>query len=112
MTSLKLAADEVLLAVADRVGTNHALRRASRTMLMELARAGREHPEWLQGGFVANGKFCHIRAKASERLADNLRSCIKNRYLIIRWRLQTARRALSLWYKTPASSRPLFQWAV
>lgn len=33
MTSLKLAADEVLLAVADRVITNHVLHWASRTVL-------------------------------------------------------------------------------
>jgi len=38
ITSLKLTADEVLLAVADRVSTNHAPRQAGRIVLEELAR--------------------------------------------------------------------------
>ena len=37
MTSLKLAVDEVLLAVADRMRTNHAPRWVGRTVLKELA---------------------------------------------------------------------------
>ena len=47
MTSLNLAADEVLLAVADRGSTSSALRRAGRIVLEELARVVREYPEWL-----------------------------------------------------------------
>jgi len=57
MTSLKLTADEVLLAVADRVSTNNVPRRAGRTMLQELTQAVWEHPEQLQSGFVANGNL-------------------------------------------------------
>ena len=45
ITSLKLTADEVLLAVADRVSTNNVPRRAGRIVLEELARAVREYAE-------------------------------------------------------------------
>jgi hypothetical protein len=73
MTSLKLAADEVLLAVADMGGTSNAPGRVGRTVLDELAKEVWEHLEWLQGGFVANRNLCHMQAKVFEQLADNLK---------------------------------------
>ena len=57
ITSLKLAADEVLLAVADRVSTNNVPRRAGRIVLEELAKEVWEHPEWLQSGHRCSGFF-------------------------------------------------------
>lgn len=57
ISSLKLAADEVLLAVADRGSTSSVPRRVGRIVLGELAKAVRECPGWLQDGFVANGYF-------------------------------------------------------
>ncbi|MFZ4789354.1 MAG: PP2C family protein-serine/threonine phosphatase [Candidatus Competibacteraceae bacterium] len=68
VAALSLAADEVLLAVADGVHSSPMPHRASRTVLEELTQAIREHPEWLQGGFVANR---HLR-QVQERLADRL----------------------------------------
>ena len=65
---LSLAADEVLLAVADGVHSSPMPHRASRTVLEELIQAIQEHPEWLQEGFVANR---HLR-QVQERLADRL----------------------------------------
>ena len=54
----KLTADEVLLAVADRVSTSNAPRRAGRIVLEELARVVWEHPEWLQGGWRFGARMC------------------------------------------------------
>lgn len=68
VATLSLATDEVLLAVADGVHTSPMPHRASRTVLEELTQAIREHPEWLQEGFVANR---HLR-QVQERLADRL----------------------------------------
>ncbi len=71
VTALSLAANEVLLAVADGVASSGGNRRiapqrASRIVLEELLKAVREHPEWLQDGFVANR---HVR-RVQERLAN------------------------------------------
>jgi len=73
ITASTLTADEVLLAVADGVASSGGDRRiapqqASRIALEELAKAVRDHPEWLQDGFVANR---HVR-QVQERLADRL----------------------------------------
>ena len=68
VAALSLAADEVLLAVADGVHSSPMPHRASRTVLEELTQAIREHPEWLQEGFIANR---HLR-RVQERLADRL----------------------------------------
>ncbi|TVR57248.1 MAG: hypothetical protein EA420_19240 [Candidatus Competibacteraceae bacterium] len=69
-------ADEVLLAVADGVASSGGNRRiapqqASRIVLEELVKAVREHPEWLQDGFVANRHVRHVQAQLSDKLADN-----------------------------------------
>ncbi len=63
ITAATLTADEALLAVADGVACSGgdrriAPQRASRIVLEELAIAVRDHPEWLQDGFVANR---HVR---------------------------------------------------
>ena len=79
ITTLSLAADEVLLAVADGVASSGGNRRiapqqASRIVLEELAKAVREHPEWLQEGFVANRHLRRVQAQLSDKLADNLKT--------------------------------------
>ena len=75
ITAVSLAGDEVVLAVADGVASSGGDRRiapqqASRIVLEELLKAVREHPEWLQDGFVANR---HVR-RAQARLAECLGS--------------------------------------
>ncbi|MDZ7621434.1 MAG: protein phosphatase 2C domain-containing protein [Candidatus Competibacteraceae bacterium] len=76
ITAWSLLADEVLLAVADGVASSGGNRRiapqqASRIVLEELVKAVREHPEWLQDGFVANRHARHIQTQLSNKLADN-----------------------------------------
>jgi protein phosphatase len=63
-------------AVADGVASSGGNRRiapqqASRIVLEELVKVVREHPEWLQDGFVANRHARHIQAQLSDKLADN-----------------------------------------
>lgn len=63
ITALSLVGDEAVLAVADGVASSGgdsriAPQQASRIVLEELLKAVREHPEWLQDGFVANR---HVR---------------------------------------------------
>ena len=69
VAALSLAADEVLLAVADGVHSSPMPHRASRTVLEELTKAIREHPEWLQEGFVANRHLRRVQGRLAERLA-------------------------------------------
>ena len=76
ITAWSSLADEVLLAVADGVASSGGNRRiapqqASRIVLEELVKAVRDHPEWLQDGFVANRHVRHIQAQLSDQLADN-----------------------------------------
>ncbi|HHW77559.1 MAG TPA: serine/threonine-protein phosphatase [Xanthomonadaceae bacterium] len=76
ITAATLAADEVLLAVADGVASSGgdrriAPQRASRIVLEELVRAVRERPEWLQEGFVANRHVRQVQTQLSDKLADN-----------------------------------------
>ena len=76
ITALSLAGDEVLLAVADGVASSGGNRRiapqqASRIVLEELVKAVREHPEWLQEGFVANRHVRRVQERLSDRLADH-----------------------------------------
>ena len=40
-------------------------------VLEELVKAVRDHPEWLQDGFVANRQVRHIQAQLSDQLTDN-----------------------------------------
>lgn len=76
ITAWSSLADEVLLAVADGVASSGGNRRiapqqASRIVLEELVKAVRDHPAWLQDGFVANRHVRHIQAQLSDQLADN-----------------------------------------
>ena len=76
ITALSLAVDEVVLAVADGVASGGGDRRiapqqASRIVLEELLKAVREHPEWLQDGFVANRHVRRAQARLAERLASH-----------------------------------------
>ena len=76
ITAATLAADEVLLAVADGVASSGGKRRiapqqASRIVLEELVRAVRERPDWLQDGFVANRHVRQVQARLSDKLADH-----------------------------------------
>jgi PPM family protein phosphatase len=76
ITALSPVGEEVLLAVADGVASSGGNRRiapqqASRIVLEELVKAVREHPEWLQDGFVANRHARHIQTQLSNKLADN-----------------------------------------
>ena len=79
ITALTLTVDEVLLAVADGVASSGGNRRiapqqASRIVLEELVKAVREHPEWLQEGFVANRHVRRVQERLSDRLADHLKT--------------------------------------
>ena len=76
ITASTLAADEVLLAVADGVAASGGDRRiapqqARRIVLEELAKAVRERPEWLREGFVANRHVRLVQARLSDKLAGN-----------------------------------------
>jgi len=71
ITPLTLAAEDVLLAVADGVVSSSAPRRASRTVLEELAKAIQEHPEWRQEGFVSARHLRHVQTRLADQLADN-----------------------------------------
>lgn len=76
ITTSFLAADAVLLAVADGVASSGGDRRiapqqASRIVLEELLKAVREHPEWLQDGFVANRHVRRAQARLAERLGGH-----------------------------------------
>lgn len=76
VTAATLTADEALLAVADGVASSGGDRRiapqqASRIVLEELVTAVRDHPEWLQDGFVANRQVRQVQARLSDRLADH-----------------------------------------
>ena len=53
ITSLRLATNDVLFAVADGVASSPAPRRASRTVLEALARVVQERAEWRYEGFVS-----------------------------------------------------------
>ncbi|MDQ5911504.1 MAG: family protein phosphatase [Pseudomonadota bacterium] len=68
ITAQTLTDGEALLAVADGVHSSPTPHRASRLVLEELVKSLREHPEWLQEGFIANR---HLR-QVQERLADQL----------------------------------------
>ena len=66
----------MLLAVADGVASSGGNRRiapqqASRIVLEELVKAVREHPEWLQEGFVANRHVRRVQERLSDRLAGH-----------------------------------------
>jgi PPM family protein phosphatase len=74
VTTLSLAADDVLLAVADGVHSSPRPHRASRTVLEELAAAIEEHSEWLQEGFIAHRHLRQVQQRLSDRLADNPRT--------------------------------------
>jgi serine/threonine protein phosphatase PrpC len=71
ITTLTLAANDVLLAVADGVATSAVPCRTSRTVLEELAKAVQEHPEWRQEGFVSARHLRHIQTRLADQLADN-----------------------------------------
>jgi serine/threonine protein phosphatase PrpC len=76
ITALSLAGDEAVLAVADGVASSGGDRRiapqqASRIVLEELRKAVREHPEWLQDGFIANRHVRRAQARLAERLANH-----------------------------------------
>ena len=76
ITAVSLAGDEVVLAVADGVAASGGDRRiapqqASRIVLEELLKAVREHPEWLQDGFVANRHVRRAQARLAERLGSH-----------------------------------------
>ncbi len=75
ITLLAPTADAVLLAVADGVASSGGDRRiapqqASRIVLEALVQAVRDHPEWLQDGFVANRHARRAQARLAEQLAD------------------------------------------
>ncbi|MGB5063121.1 MAG: PP2C family serine/threonine-protein phosphatase [Candidatus Competibacter sp.] len=76
ITALSLASDEALLAVADGVAASGgdsriAPQQASRIVLEELAKAARDHPEWLQEGFIAHRHVRQAQARLAEKLADH-----------------------------------------
>lgn len=71
VTTLTLAADDVLLAVADGVASSSAPHRASRTVLEELAKAIQQHPEWRHEGFVSARHLRHAQTRLAGQLADN-----------------------------------------
>jgi protein phosphatase len=65
-----------MLAVADGVASSGgdpriAPQQASRIVLDELFKAVREHPEWLQDGFVVNRHVRRAQARLAERLGSH-----------------------------------------
>jgi serine/threonine protein phosphatase PrpC len=71
ITTLTVAADDVLLAVADGVASSAAPRRASRIVLEELAKVIQEHPEWRHEGVVSARHLRHVQTRLADQLADN-----------------------------------------
>lgn len=65
------AEGEALLAVADGVHSSPTPHRASRLVLEELGKVIREHPEWLQDGFVANRHLRRVQERLADQLADH-----------------------------------------